>query len=322
MLENLADLSVTAGGVELVKETFDDDQLPEEIRDKVKELRKLHEQRVQQEKDFEAERVALLMKYQALEKPLWDERRRVLGAAEEGVACTNIENFWCQAMCNSSLLREAWITGDRDHEALGYLLDVRCNLMEDANSYAFEFEFAPNPFFEEKILTKTYVVDEDGEPGPGEGCDITWKAGKNLTVKIKKKKRGGKGRPAITKSEPCETCFNWFQTIQMPDSDEELDEDAAEEFQERFECDFDIGMCLKDKIIPHAVMWYTGEAEDSDEEDSDEESDEEDSDMDDDENDGAVQPVAIESSGAASAFPPQVPGTGGEDGQQQDCKQQ
>ena len=92
--------------------------------------------------------------------------------------------------------------------------------------------------------------------------------GKNLTVKLKKKKKGGKNRPAITKTEPCETFFNWFsppqvttllcclhltlECYQMPEDDESMDEAAEEDLEEALEQDLDLGMMLK--VDPH--HWY------------------------------------------------------------------
>lgn len=194
---------------------------------------------------------------------------------------------------NCTIVREVLIVGDKDQEALSFLRDISCKLLEDARSFQFDFEFGENPFFENTLLTKKYMIDEDGDPVGAEGCDIEWKSGKNLTVKLKKKKRGGKNRPAITKTEPCDTFFKWFSPPQIPGSDDEdeLDEAQQEELEELLEEDFDLGMTFKDKIIPHAVMWFTGEAQDSDEESSDEEDEEgsdDDSDDDDDDNEQAA----------------------------------
>ncbi|RWW47275.1 hypothetical protein BHE74_00046750 [Ensete ventricosum] len=65
----------------------------------------------------------------------------------------------------------------------------------------------------------------------------------------------------------------------------------AEQLQSQMELDYDIGSTIRDKIIPHAVSWFTGEAvqdddteieDDEDGEDEEEEDeDEEDEDMDD-----------------------------------------
>ncbi|XP_010420030.2 PREDICTED: nucleosome assembly protein 1;3-like [Camelina sativa] len=60
----------------------------------------------------------------------------------------------------------------------------------------------------------------------------------------------------------------------------------AEELQNLMEQDYDIGSTIREKIIPHAVSWFTGEAiegeefeidnEDEDDIDEDEDEDEED----------------------------------------------
>ncbi|RWW06666.1 hypothetical protein GW17_00029987 [Ensete ventricosum] len=65
----------------------------------------------------------------------------------------------------------------------------------------------------------------------------------------------------------------------------------AEQLQSQMELDYDIGSTIRDKIIPHAVSWFTGEAVQDDdteieddedgEDEEDEDEDEEDEDMDD-----------------------------------------
>ncbi|PIN22290.1 hypothetical protein CDL12_05011 [Handroanthus impetiginosus] len=68
----------------------------------------------------------------------------------------------------------------------------------------------------------------------------------------------------------------------------------AEELQNLMEQDYDIGSTIRDKIIPHAVSWFTGEAvqgdeldmaDDDDNEDTDEDDDEEEEDEDEEEED-------------------------------------
>ena len=63
--------------------------------------------------------------------------------------------------------------------------------------------------------TKTYYMVDDEDPilERAEGTEIQWKSGKNLTVKIMKKKpkKGGRGSgKPLTKTEPCESFFNFF----------------------------------------------------------------------------------------------------------------
>jgi len=260
--------------------------LPEAVQAKVAQMRTLHEERVKLEEQFEEERRALLFKYQGLEAPINTQRKQIVTEGE------GIKGFWLQAFKNCSFIGDCMIVGEKDEDALEHLVDVRCFLMEDARSFKFEFEFSPNPFFEDTVLTKTYEFDEDNDPVGAKGHEINWKPGKNLTVKLKKKKKGGKNRPAITKTEPCETFFNWFSPPQMPDEDDEsMDEQAEEDLEEALEQDLDLGMMLKDKILPHAIMYFVGENVDTDDE-SDEDDSEDDSEDDEDDSDDDDEPPA------------------------------
>ena len=100
------------------------------------------------------------------------------------------------------------------------------------------------------------------------------------------KKKGSKNTKPITKTETCESFFNFFSPPQVPDDDEEIEEEAAEQLQDLMEQDYDIGSTMRDKIIPHAVSWFTGEAaQEEDFEDMAEDEDEGDEDVDDEEED-------------------------------------
>ncbi|KVH02507.1 Nucleosome assembly protein (NAP) [Cynara cardunculus var. scolymus] len=113
---------------------------------------------------------------------------------------------------------------------------------------------------------------------------IEWFPGKNLTQKVlrKKPKKGSRSpKPPITKTEDCESFFNFFNPPQIPDDEEDIDEDIAELLQSQMEHDYDIGSTIRDKIIPHAVSWFTGEAAQNDEYEIEDDEDDEDADEDD-----------------------------------------
>jgi nucleosome assembly protein 1-like 1 len=59
--------------------------------------------------------------------------------------------------------------------------------------------------------------------------EIEWYPGKCLTQKVLKKKprKGSKNTKPITKTEDCESFFNFFSPPQVPDDDEEIDEDTV-----------------------------------------------------------------------------------------------
>lgn len=88
---------------------------------------------------------------------------------------------------------------------------------------------------------------------------------------------------------PTESFFNFFSPPQPPTDD---DDTIATDIEERLELDYQLGEDIKEKLIPRAIDWFTGEAlqfeelgddMDADEfDDEDEEDDEEDEDDDDD----------------------------------------
>jgi nucleosome assembly protein 1-like 1 len=94
----------------------------------------------------------------------------------------------------------------------------------------------------------------------------------------------------VKKTVPCESFFNFFSPPKPPTDD---DDDAASDIEERLELDYQLGEDIKEKLIPRAVDWYTGEAlqyeeidedieegdfEDEDDEDEDELSEDRDDD--------------------------------------------
>lgn len=81
---------------------------------------------------------------------------------------------------------------------------------------------------------------------------------------------------------PIESFFNFFNPPKAPEADED---DAASDVEERLELDYQLGEDVKEKLIPRAIDWFTGEAlqfeevdEDLEEGDFEDEDDEEDDD--------------------------------------------
>ncbi|CAN0841516.1 Nucleosome assembly protein 1-like 4 [Linum grandiflorum] len=191
---------------------------------------------------------------------------------------------------------------DRDEAALISLEEIKCSYFHDdddqkKSGFKLEFFFYPNPYFGNSVLTKTYHLsyeqDDELVLESATGTEIEWYQGKCLTQKTRVLRRNGKGPEP--KTEDCESFFNFFKSPRIPkDGEEELDEDAAEEVQNKLEQDYDMACTLRDKIVPHAVSWFTGEAairvrddwpDDDDEEDNEDEDEDEDDEDEDDEDD-------------------------------------
>ena len=87
----------------------------------------------------------------------------------------------------------------------------------------------------------------------------------------------------VKKTVPTESFFNFFDPPKAPSRD---DDDAASDVEERLELDYQLGEDIKEKLIPRAVDWFTGEALQFEELDDDlEEGDFEDEDDEDDDDD-------------------------------------
>lgn len=322
--------------------------LPAKIRDRVNALNVIQGEYDELEEKFQEEKAALEAKYAKLYDPLFTKRADIVKgtvdvphseeaeaeeapeeeeeeeAGEPGPDKTvGVPEFWLRAMKNHELLEEQ-ITA-RDEGPLKYLVDVKSDkdMGEEDKGFRLHFHFLPNPYFNNSILTKSYYMVDETDPilERAEGSDIEWKAGKNVTVKVlkKKPKKGGKNAKPITKTEQCESFFNFFSPPKVPEDEEEIDEDEAERLQELMEADYDMGATLREKVIPRAVAWFTGEAmmdefDDEDDEDDDEDGEGDDDDEDDDDEDADEESKPVKSGVTGP------PGAGGE--QPPECKQQ
>ncbi|XP_009771242.1 nucleosome assembly protein 1;1 [Nicotiana sylvestris] len=277
------------------------------VRKRVEVLKEIQSQHDELEAKFFEERAALEAKYQKLYQPLYTKRFDIVnGVVEVDISETEaaemdqdegedavgkgVPDFWLIAMKNNDVLSEE-IT-ERDEGALKFLKDIKWAKIDNPKGFKLEFFFDTNPYFKNSVLTKTYHMIDEDEPilEKALGTEIEWYPGKCLTQKIlkKKPKKGSKNAKPITKTEQCESFFNFFSPPQVPEDEADIDEDAAEELQSLMEQDYDVGSTIRDKIIPHAVSWFTGEAAEddfADLEDDDDEDDEDDDDEDDDDED-------------------------------------
>ena len=135
--------------------------------------------------------------------------------------------------------------------------------------FTLHFYFAPNDYFSNLILTKEYEMKcEPSEDDPFsfegpeifkcKGCTINWKEGKNLTVKTVKKKQKHKSKGnvrTITKQVKNDSFFNFFDPPPIPD---DPNADIDPETQDLLTADFEIGHYIRDRIIPRAVLFFTG----------------------------------------------------------------
>jgi nucleosome assembly protein 1-like 1 len=199
-----------------------------------------------------------------------------------------IPEFWLSAMKNQVSLAE--LITDRDEAALKHLTDIRMEYL-DRPGFRLIFEFEDNEFFTNRTIRKTYFYQEESGYGGdfiydhAEGDKIDWKPGKDLTVRVESKKQRNKTTKqtrVVKKTVPTESFFNFFSPPKPPSADE----DAASDIEDRLELDYQLGEDMKEKIIPRAIDWFTGEAlqyeevDDQDDIDYDDEDEDEDEDND------------------------------------------
>lgn len=258
----------------------DDDELSDDVKNKVK-----LEEKKDEEKEKEEEK----------------EEKETKG----------VPGFWLTIFKNVDMLSE--MIQPHDEAIFNHLQDIKVIFSEkDPMGFTLEFHFEPNEYFANTLLTKQYTMrsePDESDPfsfeGPEivkcKGCKIDWKKGKNVTVKTVKKKQKHKGSGTtrtITKTVQSDSFFNFFNPPTPPD-EEEMDEDT----ETLLASDFEIGHFIRERIVPRAVLYFTGEALENDDEyeDGEEEEGGEEGDYDED--------------GDPDYHPPK-------DGGKEDCKQQ
>ncbi|EHY57530.1 histone chaperone [Exophiala dermatitidis] len=295
------------------------ESLPTPVRRRVTGLKGIQKDHAKLEAEFQEEVLQLEKKYFAKFTPLYEKRAAIVNGETEPTESEveagkdededegeeepkeeekpsaedmkGIPEFWLTAMKNQISLAE--LITDRDEEALRSLTDIRMEYL-DRPGFRLIFEFAPNDFFTNKTITKTYYYrEENGYGGDfiydhAEGDKIDWKPGKDLTVRVESKKQRNKNTKqtrVIKKTVPTESFFNFFSPP-VPPTDED---DVASDIEERLELDYQLGEDIKEKLIPRAIDWFTGEAlafeefddaEDAEFDDEDDEDDEDEEDVD------------------------------------------
>ena len=157
---------------------------------------------------------ALTAKFHAQYEALWQKRAELVSGAAEApgadaaavaAAPKGIEGFWLQALQNGR--RTGATIEEHDEPVLKFLSDVRLSYLEDFAGFKLAFVFAPNPYFTNAQLEKTFHIPfmlGGGRLGSDPtidkivGCDINWLPGKNVTEKEVKKTQKKKGKKVTT----------------------------------------------------------------------------------------------------------------------------
>ncbi|XP_049729261.1 nucleosome assembly protein 1-like 2 [Elephas maximus indicus] len=179
-----------------------------------------------------------------------------------------IPDFWLTVLKNVDTLTP--LIKKYDEPILKLLTDVKVNLSGPGEllSFTLEFYFKPNEYFKNEVLTKTYVLKSrlayyDPHPYRGTaieyctGCEIDWNEGKNVTLKTIKKKQKhqiwGTIR-TVTEDFPKDSFFNFFTPHGSSSNGRYVNDD------------FLLGHNLRTYIIPRSVLFFSGDALESQQE--------------------------------------------------------
>ncbi|XP_040323139.1 nucleosome assembly protein 1-like 2 [Herpailurus yagouaroundi] len=179
-----------------------------------------------------------------------------------------IPNFWLTVLKNVDTLTP--LIKKYDEPILKLLTDIKVKLSDPGEplSFTLEFHFKPNEYFKNELLTKTYVLKSrlayyDPHPYRGTaieyciGCEIDWNEGKNVTLKTIRKKQKhriwGTIR-TVTEDFPKDSFFNFFTPHGINSNGKDGNDD------------FLLGHNLRTYIIPRSVLFFSGDALESQQE--------------------------------------------------------
>lgn len=158
---------------------------------------------------------------------------------------------------------------------LEHLKDIRVEYKDKPLGFTLVFEFGTNPFFGNTVLTRSFEYDTNLPPAQlytangfmpttTVGCAINWKEGKDVTKKQGASKGGKKVDSFFDFFSPAIKDLNKIGQMLAEDEDEDLMEKA-----EQAGLDYEIATGLRLRIVPRALLFYTGEADTEGVEDSD-----------------------------------------------------
>ncbi|KAL9898300.1 milkah [Glossina fuscipes fuscipes] len=242
------------------------------------DLKKLYLDTIKLDVDLQKEIYNLEKSYENKHNEIYDKRNKLLedfkkqthggDAGEQG----NVANFWLKVLKASY----TEFISKRDEKILVYLVDIRAKLYnEPVVKFVIEFYFEPNDYFTNRILTKTYYLNclpdaddplsyDGAEIYKCEGCKVDWKHSEK-----------DHDKKAFT------SFFDFFNPPTLPDDPEDpnyCDINAI------LQNDFELGFYLKERVIPKAIMFFTGEIADCQSSESESDSDEDDDDEEDEDN--------------------------------------
>ncbi|KAH8387055.1 hypothetical protein KR093_004413 [Drosophila rubida] len=206
--------------------------------------------------------------------------------------CTNlpkdvkgIPEFWLNVFKNTPMLCD--MLHPEDLPVMGKLTDIAVKCSELDDSFVLEFHFSSNTYFSNAVLTKEYfqrVTVQPDDPfqfdGPEvyrcQGCTIDWLPNMDLTMRTETKRQRHKQTGMVrcfTQQTPLESFFNFFSPPELEANGTKSEDNSNEHIMRVLEADYDVGHFLRTRIIPRAVLYYTGEVVDDEDDELEDDDD-------------------------------------------------
>ncbi|KAF4665293.1 hypothetical protein FOL47_004666 [Perkinsus chesapeaki] len=214
---------------------------------------------------------------------------RQYGRYEEVTVSTRQRRFyWLQCMLNHPVMKG--LIRPADEDLLAYLTNIISRPLFDSQvgdgdnsrlgetGFELIFVFDDNPYFEETLLKKTYIMSIGQDVRPVEplvymgwtwpgleisllsitSSTVTWRPGRDVTMEYhsrrQKNKKTGETR-MVMEAEPCGSFFTFFNTL-TPSPEGELSEYEPCDLRAlelAMQYDFRIATTIRDSLIPQVV---------------------------------------------------------------------
>lgn len=209
---------------------------PEEDRGLLLALLEAQKGRNQHFYDFLVQLRHLELQYEELYTPFYQQRCELLQRKPA---------FWLRVLGNNAMC--AQFLSERDREVLFFLTDVRTVESPESDDYRVEFVFRDCPHFESPnlTLTKSFLHDEDQVLAQTIGTKIPWKKGKDPT---KSQRHIITNRRKQVLESQTDSFFHFFADSAVQTSTGLSGKDTDE----------DLGVELRDEVVPFAVLYYLG----------------------------------------------------------------
>ncbi|KAF8820461.1 nucleosome assembly protein (nap) protein [Cardiosporidium cionae] len=248
--------------------------LPEDEKAVITELKSVQVKHKAIEAKYDQEWAALKLRYELMFLPLYEKRAELLVMKSDSIneksPATSVAGFWLKTFLNHQLLKEK--IEQYDKCILEYLTDVRSEWIDSSKQESFRliFMFAPNPYFTNTVLTKQYNVEtEEGEEDAmlqsTVSTVIEWNEGKDVTKKTITRKTTNKRTHELKYVREvqgnAQSFFTFFNSREIPSAQslQQMEHVDVVRFGEEVELDFNIGVIIRERIIPYAVKWFLGE---------------------------------------------------------------